>query len=138
MKSAPLLSIVLFLCIANKYLTGFSRLIRATLHNSSRNFISLADEIDYLSTYLSLEKLRFKEKMDYTIEVDPSIDKDLIIIPPMLIQSFVENSMRHGLRHKIEGRELFISVEDADGRAAGTRVSLEFPIFHLATQNVII
>ena len=42
---------------ANKYLTGFARLIRATLHNSTRTFISLADEIDYLSTYLSLEKL---------------------------------------------------------------------------------
>ncbi|HEV9035469.1 MAG TPA: histidine kinase, partial [Puia sp.] len=187
--------------VANKYLTGFSRLIRATLHNSSRNFISLADEIDYLSTYLSLEKLRFKEKMDYTIEVDPSIDKDLFIIPPMLIQPFAENSMRHGLRHKIEGRgtihirmktsdeKLLVTVEDngigrkkaasykthehieyqskgmsltadrirmmnvkygdsihievtdledADGRVAGTRVSLEFPIFHLATQNVII
>lgn len=89
---------------ANRYLTGFARLIRSTLHNSSKAFISLADEIDYLSTYLSLEKGRFKEKMDYTIHADPSVDTSLYIIPPMLIQPFVENSMRHGLRHKTSGK----------------------------------
>ena len=88
---------------ANKYLTGFARLIRATLHNSVKPFISLADEIDYLSGYLSLEKLRFKDKMDYIVRVDPAIDKDGLLIPPMLLQPFVENSMRHGLRHKTSG-----------------------------------
>jgi hypothetical protein len=88
----------------NKYLTGFARLIRATLQNSSQTFISLSDEIDYLSTYLSLEKLRFKDRMEYTIEVDPAIEKDIFLIPPMLIQPFVENSMRHGLRHKTHGQ----------------------------------
>lgn len=88
---------------ANKYLTGFARLIRATLNNSSRTFIPLADEVDYLATYLSLERLRFKEKMQYAIDIDPSIDTDLVVVPPMLIQPFVENSMRHGLRHKTNG-----------------------------------
>ena len=93
---------------ANKYLAGFARLIRATLNNSSKTLIPLSDEIDYLSTYLSLEKLRFKEKMEYSVRVDPSIDKDYIAIPPMLIQPFVENSMRHGLRHKPEGKGLIL------------------------------
>ena len=90
---------------ANKYITGFAKLIRATLHNSSRPSISLAEEIDYLSAYLSLEKLRFKEKMDYTVEVASALRGDLenIQIPPMLIQPYVENSMRHGLRHKTGG-----------------------------------
>lgn len=85
---------------ANKYITGFSRLIRATLHNSSQSFITLADEVAYLYTYLSLEKLRFKEKMDYSIEVAPEINQENLMIPPMMIQPYVENSMRHGLRHK--------------------------------------
>jgi hypothetical protein len=89
---------------ANKYLTGFARLIRATLHNSTQAFIPLADEIGYLSDYLSLEKLRFKDKMDYTIRADPGIDMDALLIPPMLLQPFVENSMRHGLRHKTNGK----------------------------------
>ena len=89
---------------ANKYITGFSKLIRATLHNSSQSFISLADEISYLLAYLSLEKLRFKEKMDYSIEVAPDITTETVMIPPMMVQPYVENSMRHGLRHKINAK----------------------------------
>ncbi len=89
---------------ANKYITGFSKLIRATLHNSSQSFISLASEISYLSNYLSLEKLRFKDKMDYSIAVAPEIDPETVMIPPMMIQPYVENSMRHGLRHKTKGK----------------------------------
>jgi len=111
---------------ANKYISGFARLIRATLHNSSRQFISLAEEINYLSAYLSLEKLRFKEKMTYSIDVAPIISKEAedIYIPPMLIQPYIENSMRHGLRHKTnagghiqiniiqEGTDLTFIIED--------------------------
>jgi hypothetical protein len=88
---------------SNQYISGFAHLIRATLHNSTKSFISITDEVDYLSTYLSLEKMRFKEKMDYTIEVDAAINKDNRFLPPMLIQPYVENSMRHGLRHKVQG-----------------------------------
>ncbi|WP_188928531.1 sensor histidine kinase [Puia dinghuensis] len=91
---------------ANKYIAGFARLVRSTLQHSTDSFILLSDEISYLNTYLSLEKLRFKEKMDYLIEVDPDIDKDDYVLPPMLIQPFVENSMRHGLRHKTDGQGL--------------------------------
>jgi len=109
---------------ANKYLTGFAKLIRATLYNSSKAFISLTDEVDYLSTYLSLEKLRFKEKMDYAVEVDPQISKDVFLIPPMLIQPFVENSIRHGLRHKTEGGG-FIRIHFSLSGANRLAVSVE-------------
>ncbi|HET6254681.1 MAG TPA: histidine kinase [Puia sp.] len=88
---------------ANKYITGLARLIRLTLHNSSLAFIRLADEIDYLSAYMSLEKLRFKQKMDYSIEIDPQIPQSAYYIPPMLIQPYIENSIRHGLRHRKAG-----------------------------------
>ncbi len=88
---------------ANKYITGFADLIRATLHHSAQSSISLEDEISYLSAYLSLEKLRFKEKMNYSIEIDPAINRKKISIPPMLIQPYVENSIRHGLRHQTDG-----------------------------------
>jgi LytS/YehU family sensor histidine kinase len=87
----------------NRYISGFARLIRATLHNSSQPVISLASEVDYLSTYLSLEKMRFKHKMEYLIEIDPDVDRENTLLPPMLIQPYVENSMRHGLRHKTKG-----------------------------------
>jgi hypothetical protein len=89
---------------ANKYISGFAKLIRATLQHSTTAYIPLSDEMDYLSTYLSLEKLRFQEQMDYSIEVDPSLSRREIFIPPMLIQPYVENCMRHGLRHKKDGK----------------------------------
>jgi ligand-binding sensor domain-containing protein len=119
---------------ANKYITGFSKLIRATLHNSSQSFISLASEISYLSNYLSLEKLRFKDKMDYSIVVAQEIDPESVRIPPMLLQPYVENAMRHGLRHKTKGKgyiwiqmgisasHLTIQIEDngiGRGKASG-------------------
>jgi streptogramin lyase len=101
---------------ANKYITGFSKLIRATLQHSSQAFVPLQDEIDYLSHYLSLEKLRFKEKMDYSIDVSPDIDIRSVLIPPMLVQPYVENSMRHGLRHKTDGKGFIrISMTVSEG-----------------------
>lgn len=102
---------------ANKYVTGLARLIRATLYNSTRATITLGDEIEYLSGYLELEKLRFKDKMDYSITVDPSLDQKEILIPPMLIQPYVENSMRHGLRHKTDGKgHIRIDVTRMEGK----------------------
>jgi Histidine kinase/Y_Y_Y domain len=101
---------------SNQYISGFAHLIRATLHNSTKSFISITDEVDYLSTYLSLEKMRFKEKMDYTIEVDATIDQDNRLVPPMLIQPYVENSMRHGLRHKAGGKgHIRIMMREQEG-----------------------
>jgi hypothetical protein len=112
---------------ANKYITGLARLIRLTLHNSSMAFITLKDEVDYLSAYMSLEKLRFKEKMDYSIDVAPGIVKNSCYIPPMLIQPYVENSIRHGLRHRAAG-EGYIRVkvlQDLTVEGAGLMVIVE-------------
>ncbi|GGA93758.1 hypothetical protein GCM10011511_16310 [Puia dinghuensis] len=94
---------------SNQYITGLAKLIRMTLHNSSRTFVSIGDEVDYLSSYLSLEKMRFKEKIDYEIVVDTSIHPGVVLIPPMLIQPFVENALKHGLAHKVDGKG-FISI----------------------------
>jgi LytS/YehU family sensor histidine kinase len=53
---------------------------------------------------MALEKQRFKEKMEYAIDVDPQILQNSSYIPPMLIQPYVENSIRHGLRHRKGGK----------------------------------
>jgi hypothetical protein len=86
---------------SNKYIAGFSRLVRMTLSNSSRKFVTVRDEVDYLSSYLLLEKMRFKEKINYELSVDPALDQSAVLIPPMLIQPFVENSLLHGLMNKV-------------------------------------
>lgn len=82
---------------AQKYLSDFSYLIRKTLDFSRRNFISLADEIAYLNTYLGLEKMRFENKMEYEIITDPGIATAELEVPAMLLQPYVENAVKYGM-----------------------------------------
>ena len=85
---------------ANKYIAGFSRLIRLTLDNSSKSEISIDEEVDYLSQYLELEKIRQADKFSYSINIMPGILHNGYTISPMLLQPFVENSIRHGIRYR--------------------------------------
>lgn len=85
---------------ANRFITGFSRLIRKTLEFSSKQFVNLADEIDYLSTYLELEKVRLENKFRYETLVDDHMNLHEYQVPPMILQPYVENSVRHGVRYR--------------------------------------
>jgi hypothetical protein len=91
---------------SNQYLTDFAQLIRQTLDNSEKGSISISNETLYLKRYLELEKMRFGHSFNYHIEVDPGIDRDFTYIPTMILQPYVENSIRHGLRYKKEGERL--------------------------------
>ncbi|RKT01956.1 sensor histidine kinase [Chryseobacterium defluvii] len=78
------------------YLEIFSQMIRKTLHYSEKTFMPVKDEIEYLSLYLDMEKLRLKDQFDYTISVSEKVD-DSWVIPSLLIQPFVENAIKHGV-----------------------------------------
>lgn len=95
---------------ANKYLSDFSKLMRAVLENSEQDFITLQKEIELLDLYTKLEHFRFQDKFDYTITVDKSIDVERYQIPPMLLQPYIENAVWHGLRYKKEKGALNISI----------------------------
>ncbi|HVI43530.1 MAG TPA: histidine kinase [Chitinophaga sp.] len=82
---------------ANEYLHIFSDLIRQNMHNISKELIPLSKEINLLRNYLRLEKLRFKDMLNYAVDVDEEVDTDVIFVPPLLIQPLVENAIRHGL-----------------------------------------
>jgi tetratricopeptide (TPR) repeat protein len=100
---------------ANKYLSEFSKLMRAVMENSQHDFVSLSNELRILELYLGLEHFRFREKFDYSFEVDPALDADAIQIPPMLIQPYIENAVWHGLRYKEEKGFLSVRVsQEAD------------------------
>jgi len=88
---------------ASEYLNNFARLMRLILQNSRTNYISLKDELEALELYLQMESLRFKNKFRYEIDVDPQLDTASIVIPPMLIQPYVENAIWHGLMTKTNG-----------------------------------
>ena len=90
---------------ASRYLTKFSKLIRLMLQNSGQPTVSLEDELIMLETYIQLEALRFKDKINYSISVDAAVNKEDIFLPSMVLQPFIENAIWHGLMHK-EGKGL--------------------------------
>ncbi|MFN8244168.1 MAG: histidine kinase, partial [Ferruginibacter sp.] len=97
---------------ANEYLTGFASLIRQTLDNSAKKSITVAEEIRYLSTYLEMEKMRFGDNFTYTLHVDGRINASFLEMPALLLQPYVENAIRHGIRHRETGMgEVDISFE---------------------------
>lgn len=84
---------------ANKYLSRFAKLIRKNLDSSHRKdgMVALSDEIDRLQLYLDLESMRFKDKFDYQIEIDQHVEVEMLKVPAMFLQPFVENSIIHGI-----------------------------------------
>lgn len=88
---------------AVKYLNKFSLLMRNLLETSIEKSIVLSEEINLLNKYLELESLRFDNAFTYTIEVDPPLNPDLIEVPMLVVQPFVENALVHGLLPKKEG-----------------------------------
>lgn len=97
---------------ADVYLGKFARLMRFILNTSRETNISLQKEIEMLTLYLELEKLRFGSKLSYLIDVDPTLEKDSVYIPTMIIQPFVENAMLHGIMHKESDGEIIISFKN--------------------------
>lgn len=99
------------------YLSKFSALLRKTLDHSRADKISLSKEIDHLRNYLELEKLRFPDTLSYRIEEAGDLERDLIMVPPMLVQPFVENAIVHGLGPKKGGGEVIVRFS-SDGETS--------------------
>jgi ligand-binding sensor domain-containing protein len=87
---------------AIKYLSKFARLIRMILNYSDKPTVTVGEDLESLKLYIELEKMRFEDKFDYDIEVDASVELDYDIMPPMLMQPYVENAILHGLNPKPE------------------------------------
>jgi len=99
----------------NLYLTKFSSLIRQTLDISAQKQISVAEEISYLKKYLDMELMRFGDSFEYGIRTENIADPASMHIPALLLQPFVENSIRHGIRFKEDGKgkiDIVFSLQD--------------------------
>ncbi|MBL0331336.1 MAG: histidine kinase [Chlorobi bacterium] len=100
--------------LASEYLALFARLIRKILDNSRKQAIPIAKEIETLEIYLTLERVRFDNQFDYKFDIDPNVDVHWLTIPPMLIQPYIENSIKHGLRPKSSGGTIIIGMKMID------------------------
>jgi len=88
---------------ARYFLAKFSRLMRQILDNSRKSSITLQEEIQSLENYLLIEQFCNGHRFEYEISVDPTLEVDFLNLPPMILQPFVENAIKHGMRGIPEG-----------------------------------
>ncbi|MDX1477032.1 MAG: histidine kinase [Saprospiraceae bacterium] len=98
---------------ASEYLTNFATLIRAILHNSRERLIPMSKELEALMLYIELEQLRFDNQFEVHCRISEPLDMDSIMIPPLIMQPYVENAIWHGLLHKQGGGVLTIDIQSS-------------------------
>lgn len=99
---------------ANGLITSFAKLMRKILTDSVKSNLVIAEEIELLESYLLTESLRFEDKFDYTITIDPLLDPEEVAIPTMIMQPFVENAIIHGMA-KLDGKghiRIFFNINE--------------------------
>ncbi len=95
---------------ASKYLSKFSRLVRLILNNSRDRVVSLSDELEAIKYYLELQNARFEKSFSFSIRLDKNVENKEVLIPPMIIQPFVENCIEHGFKNLDRKGEIDIHV----------------------------
>ncbi|WP_430815615.1 tetratricopeptide repeat-containing sensor histidine kinase [Carboxylicivirga sp. RSCT41] len=95
---------------SSRFLANFSKLMRHVLRSSNYEFIPIHEEVEMLQYYLKIQQLRFSPPFSYEIIQSDEIKNNKVVIPPMLIQPFVENAIEHGLKALGEGGNLIIRI----------------------------
>ena len=97
---------------ANDYLSELAHLMRLILNSSRKELVTISDELEVLRAYLKLEKLRLDSKFQYDIRLESDLEdeEDDLFIPPMLIQPFIENAIKHGIQNLDNNGHLGINV----------------------------
>ena len=85
---------------ATLYLNKFARLLRNILDSSKQNTVSLQQDMETLKLYIQLEELRNENKFKTSISIDSELESANYVVPPLIIQPFVENAIQHGLKNK--------------------------------------
>jgi tetratricopeptide (TPR) repeat protein/two-component sensor histidine kinase len=100
---------------SSRFLVNFSRLMRLILENSPKEHIPISTEIEILQKYLEMQKLRFQERFEFSIDADHDLLDEGANIPPMITQPFIENAIEHGQLHTIEGGHINVSFKQDNG-----------------------
>ncbi|MBL7720173.1 MAG: histidine kinase [Flavipsychrobacter sp.] len=100
---------------ASNYLAKFSKLTRMILEMSGKELITLNEELQALTLYLELEKMRFDDDFEFVVDIAPGVETDLVKMPPMIVQPYVENAVKHGLLHKEGTKLLSIRISNVGG-----------------------
>lgn len=95
---------------ADDYLAKFSKLTRSILENSEKKWVPLGEDLELLKLYIEIESLRLKNKLSYKIKIADTIDIDNTLIPPLILQPFIENSIWHGISKKENDGTILIEI----------------------------
>ncbi|MCP4215935.1 MAG: hypothetical protein GY765_14875 [bacterium] len=93
---------------AREMIASLAEILRYVLHSSETDFVSLKQEMDFIETYLAIEKSRFREKLQLEISVDANLGD--ILVPPVIFQPLVENAVKHGIEKLPRGGQIRIEV----------------------------
>ncbi|CAA0186477.1 putative two-component system-sensor histidine kinase [Tenacibaculum maritimum] len=93
------------------YLNKFSKLIRNILESSKVKEVSLHDELKTMRLYMSIENIRFSNEITYEEKINPNLNIDIVKVPPLVLQPFLENAIWHGLSSKKGEKEVKLSVD---------------------------
>ncbi|WP_108424069.1 tetratricopeptide repeat protein [Flagellimonas amoyensis] len=96
---------------ADEYLVKFSKLTRAILENSEKKWITLEEDLELMELYMQLEAIRLENHLEYSITVDEDIEPDNTLVPPMILQPFIENSIWHGIAPKGNTGKIDIQIK---------------------------
>ena len=99
------------------YLNKFAKLIRKILDASRVKVVSLADELETMDLYMSIENIRFSNEINFEVLVNEKINLDQIKIPSLILQPFLENALWHGLSSKKGQKNIKLSVETTEEAA---------------------
>lgn len=94
---------------AKRSITLLSAILRNAMATVKRQVVPLGEEIDIVKAYLGLEAMRFEERLRVKFEVEPGVDR--IPVPPMLLQTLVENAVRHGIAKFPDGGDVIIGAQ---------------------------
>lgn len=111
--------------LAISYLGKFGELTRKILDNSRKEAIPLEEELLLLDLYLDIEQARFGSELEISVHVADEVDTESYYIPPMLIQPFVENAIKHGLLHVNGKKKLAIRITKPKTAVGGLEISID-------------
>jgi two-component system LytT family sensor kinase len=94
---------------AKKGINQLSKLLRSSLLTERKKTIPLSEELDTVADYLALEKIRYEDRLTWKMDVDPACSKAQV--PPMMLQTLVENAIKHGISHSVKGGTISIQAK---------------------------
>jgi sensor histidine kinase YesM len=95
---------------AYDYLTDFSKLVRYILESSENEYVSLEEELKMLKIYVRIERMRADDSFEYSVDVDSSINRREVSIPPLILQPFLENAIVHGVDNTKQNQLVSLKV----------------------------